>query len=55
MAAVWTEVLGVEHVGANDDFFELGGHSLTATQVLSRIRQHFGVELSFRDFFAALH
>nr|WP_275899242.1 non-ribosomal peptide synthetase [Pyxidicoccus caerfyrddinensis] len=53
LAALWARVLHLDTVGAEDDFFELGGHSLTATQVLSRIRQHFRVELSFRDFFAA--
>ncbi len=34
-----------------DRFFELGGHSLLATQVLSRVRQTFGVEISLRDVF----
>ena len=29
-----------------DDFYELGGHSLRATQVVSRLRQAFGVELA---------
>ena len=31
-------------MGRNDDFFELGGHSLVAIQVLSQIRQVFGVD-----------
>ncbi|WP_279636870.1 non-ribosomal peptide synthetase [Corallococcus llansteffanensis] len=53
MAALWGRVLHVEAVGGEDDFFELGGHSLSATQVLSRVRQHFGVELSLPDFFAS--
>ena len=43
---IWAEVLGVERVGAEDDFFDLGGHSLRATQVISRVRQAFGVELA---------
>lgn len=53
LAAVWMELLGVESVGANDDFFELGGHSLMATQVISRIRDLFGVELPLRALFDA--
>jgi amino acid adenylation domain-containing protein len=43
---IWAEVVGVERVGVEDDFFELGGHSLRATQVVSRLRQAFGVQLA---------
>lgn len=46
VAEVWSEVLGFEQVGRNDDFFALGGHSLLAMRVLSRIRQAFQIELS---------
>nr|WP_253903091.1 non-ribosomal peptide synthetase [Corallococcus exiguus] len=53
LAALWSRVLRINEVGAEDDFFDLGGHSLSATQVLARIRQHFGVELSLPDFFAS--
>ncbi len=51
LAAIWTEVLGVERVGIHDDFFELGGHSLLATQVVSRLRDAFRVELPLRCLF----
>nr|MCU0507748.1 amino acid adenylation domain-containing protein [Anaerolineae bacterium] len=51
MAAAWSEVLGVEQVGAFDDFFQLGGHSLLATQLVSRLRVEFQVELPLRSIF----
>ncbi|MEN3329447.1 MAG: hypothetical protein V7638_4254 [Acidobacteriota bacterium] len=51
LARMWSEVLRKERVGARDNFFEIGGHSLLATQVISRIRQHFKVELGLRSMF----
>ena len=45
LAAIWSEVLGVETIGVEDDFFALSGHSLLATQVAVRVREAFGVEL----------
>lgn len=45
VAAIWTEVLGVDALGIEDDFFALGGQSLAATQVAARLRDAFDVDL----------
>jgi len=52
LAAIWSEVLGVTKIGINDNFFtQLGGHSLTATQLISRVREAFDIELPIRTLF----
>jgi amino acid adenylation domain-containing protein len=53
LAAMWTELLGIDKVGINDDFFALGGHSLVAMQVVSRIMQSMGVQLPLETMFEA--
>ncbi|WP_333183873.1 amino acid adenylation domain-containing protein [Microcoleus sp. B3-D7] len=53
IAEIWTALLGLEKVGTNQNFFDLGGHSLMATQLISRVRSCFGIELALCDFFAA--
>jgi len=51
LAEIFSEVLGASRVGAFDNFFELGGHSLRGTQVVSRIREIFQIELPLRRIF----
>ena len=51
LAAICAELLHIPRMGIHDDFFELGGHSLLGTQVISRIRTTFGVDLRLRDLF----
>jgi len=46
---IWQEVLGIVEVGIYDNFYELGGDSLIATQLVSRLRGRFPVELPLRD------
>ncbi|MGW3687066.1 HemK family protein methyltransferase [Streptomyces sp. NPDC005125] len=45
------ELLSIERVGVHDSFFELGGFSLLATQLATRIRAMFHVEVALRDVF----
>ncbi|WP_435244834.1 non-ribosomal peptide synthase/polyketide synthase [Streptomyces sioyaensis] len=53
VAGIWSDVLDVHPVGADDDFFALGGDSVLAVRVLSRIREERGVRLTVRDLFTA--
>ncbi|MFC9325038.1 amino acid adenylation domain-containing protein [Kitasatospora sp. NPDC057015] len=43
LAHLWSELLGVEQVGPDDDFFALGGNSLIAMEMLARARILFGI------------
>ncbi len=47
---LWDGLLGVK-AGIGDNFFELGGHSLLATQLVSRIRESFGVQVPLKRVF----
>jgi amino acid adenylation domain-containing protein len=51
LAELIAPLLHVDRVGANDNFFLLGGHSLLGTQLLTRISESFGVELSLLTIF----
>lgn len=51
VAEIWAELLDLDQIDLNDNFFELGGHSLLATRVVSRIRDHFGMEFPLRSLF----
>ncbi|WP_410617202.1 SDR family NAD(P)-dependent oxidoreductase [Amycolatopsis sp. lyj-109] len=52
VAEVWSEALGQQVTGRDDDFFALGGHSLLATRVLARLRDDHGITLRLRDLLA---
>ena len=44
LAALWGGLLGVQRVGRHDNFFESGGHSMLAMQLVSNVRDRFGVD-----------
>ena len=51
LADLWSELLGVEQVGVDDNFFDLGGHSLLVTRLVAQIEQRLQVELPVRVLF----
>ncbi|HYY94296.1 MAG TPA: amino acid adenylation domain-containing protein, partial [Pyrinomonadaceae bacterium] len=48
---IWQELFDTPDIGVTDSFFQLGGDSLLAVQMVSRIWQSFGVELTIEDIF----
>lgn len=42
---IWCDVLDLSELGTDDPFIELGGDSIGATQVVSRVRERFNVEI----------
>uniref|UniRef100_UPI001C4DDCD2 non-ribosomal peptide synthase/polyketide synthase n=1 Tax=Rhodococcus qingshengii TaxID=334542 RepID=UPI001C4DDCD2 len=53
VAQVFSDVLGIEQVGLDDDFFALGGNSLIATRVMSRLGQALETKIPVRVLFDA--
>jgi len=51
LAEIVAHLLQVERVDLQENFFLLGGHSLLGAQLLSRVRETFGVELPLRLLF----
>jgi len=51
LVEIWSEVLGVEHIGVHDSFFDLGGHSLLAARAVAKFRQAFEVDIQLRSLF----
>ncbi len=51
LADIWQILLKLPQIGIYNNFFELGGHSLLATQMISRVRDTFGLELPVSSLF----
>ncbi len=53
LAKIWADMLDVpeEKIGQQNNFFTLGGSSLQATQLISRLREEFYIELDPRQLF----
>jgi amino acid adenylation domain-containing protein len=53
LGAIIAALLGTSEVGVHDNFFMLGGNSFLGVQLIARLREAFGVELSLRSLFEA--
>ena len=42
LAELWTDLLGVERIGAHDNFFELGGDSIQGAMFVNRLQRELG-------------
>ncbi|TCP54571.1 amino acid adenylation domain-containing protein [Tumebacillus sp. BK434] len=51
IVSIFQELLGIQGVGVHDNFFQLGGNSLLGTQLMSRLRSTFGIDLPLRTLF----
>jgi len=48
VAEIWSELLGVAHVGPLDNFLDLGGHSLLIMQAVARLAARTGTRINPR-------
>ncbi|HJP90455.1 MAG TPA: amino acid adenylation domain-containing protein, partial [Pyrinomonadaceae bacterium] len=48
LAGIWSQVLGVDQVGIDDDFFALGGDSIRSVQIVAKVQER-GLALSLQD------
>ena len=51
VAGILASLLGVKQVSVEDNYFLIGGHSLLGTQLITKVRNAFGIELSLRSLF----
>ncbi len=52
LAAIWSDILGLEVADADADFFTLGGHSVLAVRIVAEVQRAFGLRLPLADLFA---
>ncbi|MCV7402992.1 non-ribosomal peptide synthetase, partial [Mycobacterium fragae] len=53
LASIYAQILGLDHVGADDSFFDLGGDSLSAMRLIAAINTALDADLSVRTVFDA--
>jgi len=50
LAQIWSELLGIDKIGINDNFFQLGGDSIISIQAIAKANQH-GLRLTPKQIF----
>lgn len=53
LAQIWSGLLGIAQIGAEDSFFDLGGHSLIAVRMFGQLRKAVGIDLPISTLFEA--
>nr|WP_294563933.1 non-ribosomal peptide synthetase [uncultured Rhodopila sp.] len=51
IAAIWSQLLGMDSIGIHDDYFDLGGDSIAAVRLLVRLHEIFGVDFQLAALF----
>lgn len=51
IAEMWSDLLGIDRIGVDDDFIVLGGHSLLSMRMTADIATEFAVALTPLDFY----
>ena len=51
LLSIVTSLLGARNISTNDNFFLVGGHSLLGAQLIAKVKETFGVELSLLKLF----
>jgi acyl transferase domain-containing protein/acyl carrier protein len=44
IAAIWSDLLGIDEIGIDDNFFELGGNSLVGINMVARLKKSLNIE-----------
>ncbi|MEM7753769.1 MAG: alpha/beta fold hydrolase, partial [Pseudomonadota bacterium] len=53
LAGFWSDLLGIDQIGADDNFFDLGGHSLIAVRLFAQVKSVFSVDFPISILFEA--
>ena len=46
IAQFFSEILGVDNIGTNDDFFQIGGNSLKAIHLSSELQKYYDIDVT---------